>query len=120
MLNGVIQIQFIVKVRPQLARNALFSARLSDTVLQRATKPLSEYMKRPKPNSESDLIAFRSAVLKEKLQDLVAANPGKITMTAVIIAAVEEKLKRLAAGEGQALNLSIPPSFGVSPEATAG
>ena len=75
-------------------------------------------MKKP-TNADNDLIAFRSAELKRKLRDLIAANPGKITMTAVIIAAVEEKLKHLAAGENQGLNLAIPPSFGVSPAATA-
>lgn len=76
-------------------------------------------MKKKSARANDDLNVFRSAEIKAKLNDLVALNVGKVTRQGVMIAAVEEKLKRLAAGEGQALNLVIPPSFATSADVAA-
>lgn len=72
-----------------------------------------------KQKGEAAKLSFRSDSVKRLLDDLVAANPGKITSTAVLIAAAEEKIRRLKAGEAQALNLVIPPSWGLTPEERA-
>lgn len=66
-------------------------------------------MPRPKkslPTKKSDLIGFRDADLQERLDALVAANPG-ITQTEILRAALKDKLASLERGE-PLIYLTIP------------
>lgn len=64
--------------------------------------------KKPDPSKKSDLVGFRSAAIAAQLNEIVAANPGRITKSELIRAAVEEKLQRLRDGEGIKLVFTAP------------
>lgn len=63
----------------------------------------------PKTSTKSsDIIGVRSAALHAKIKALAEANPGKVTMSAFVRAAVEEKLKRIERGEDDGISLKSP------------
>jgi hypothetical protein len=56
----------------------------------------------------SDTIGVRSQELHRKVKALVDANPGKVTMSDFVRAAVAEKLERVEKGEDSGIILKVP------------
>lgn len=64
--------------------------------------------KAKKESPASDFIGFRSVEIARRLSEIVAANRGRVTRSEIIRTAIEEKLERMAKGEG--ISLTLPPS----------
>lgn len=66
--------------------------------------------------SVSDFIGFRSAELSARLRAIAAENPThKGLLSALIVAAVTEKLDRMERGEDQGIRLTLPVPVVIKP-----
>lgn len=62
-----------------------------------------------KLSKSSDIIGVRAKDLRKRIDDLIAANPGKVDLSSLVRTAVEEKLDRIEKGEDPGIKLTIPP-----------
>jgi len=58
---------------------------------------------------EKEIIALKDKVLRKRMESLVAASGGQITLTDIMRAAISEKLEQLEKSGTFSVTLRVPP-----------